>query len=157
MMEFSKPMNLSISEFNPDEAIKSTINFVSKKIEQENVKVATELLVNRKIKADKMWFERIILNLIINALDEMKGGGTLTVKTFIHGDELNVKISDTGKGIPEQVAASLFEPFNTSKRAGSGLGLYNVKKAIELHGGTVSFETGGSGTTFTIKLPVNNS
>lgn len=156
MMEFTKPMNLSFSEFNPDEAIKSTINFISKKAEGQNVKVITELRVNKNIKADKMWFERIILNLIINALDEMKDGGILTIKTFIHGDELNVKVIDTGKGIPEQVAASLFEPFNTSKRTGSGLGLYNVKKAIELHGGKISFETGSSGTTFTIVLPMNN-
>ncbi len=97
---------------------------------------------------------RVLSNLILNAVDAMPEGGTLTIQTGREGDWNWVRITDTGIGIPPEVAAHLFEPFYTTKR-GTGLGLTVSKAIVQRHGGEISFEsTPGRGTTFWVRLPV---
>lgn len=97
-------------------------------------------------------------NLIDNAVDAMKGHGTLTLRTRLDGDHAVVEVTDTGHGVPEEVRGRLFEPFVTTKPMGegSGLGLDNAKRIIEKrHGGTLSYTTGPGGTTFSARLPLS--
>lgn len=97
-------------------------------------------------------------NLIDNAVDAMKGHGTLTLRTHRDGDHAVVDVTDTGHGVPEEVRGQLFEPFVTTKPMGegSGLGLDNAKRIIEKrHRGTLTFTTGPGGTTFTARLPLS--
>jgi signal transduction histidine kinase len=96
-------------------------------------------------------------NLIDNAVEAMSGHGGLRLRTARDGDQAVVEVTDEGPGIPAEVRDRVFEPFVTTKSAGqgSGLGLDNVKRIIEKrHGGTVSFTTGPTGTTFTVRLPL---
>jgi signal transduction histidine kinase/DNA-binding response OmpR family regulator len=153
MMEYAKQMKITIEEFDPVASIGETLDFIGHKAKSEHVIIKKELKATSKVKADRMWFERVLLNLYMNAMDEMKDGGELTVTTFEDGEDLILKIGDTGKGIPEEIKNKIFEPFNTSKKTGTGLGLYNVKKAIELQGGKIDFITSSHGTVFTIHLP----
>ena len=153
MMEYAKQMKITIEEFDPAASIGETLNFIGHKAKVENVTIKKDLKVASKVKADRMWFERVLLNLYMNAMDEMKGGGELTVSATEDAENLIVKIGDTGSGIPEEIKNKIFEPFNTSKKTGTGLGLYNVKKAIELQGGKIDFVTSKQGTVFTIHLP----
>ncbi|WP_053204374.1 ATP-binding protein [Jiangella muralis] len=97
-------------------------------------------------------------NLIDNAVDAMKGHGTLTLSTRLDGDHAVVEVADTGHGVPEEVRGRLFEPFVTTKPMGegSGLGLDNAKRIIEKrHRGTLSYTTGPGGTTFSTRLPLS--
>jgi signal transduction histidine kinase len=107
------------------------------------------------------------LNLVLNAIDAMPDGGTLCVRTSLDrvrdrdSHELvpvaRVEFSDTGVGIPPEVQARLFEPFFTTKEHGSGLGLSISFGIIESHGGEVTVASqAGTGTTFTIRLPVRD-
>jgi signal transduction histidine kinase/DNA-binding response OmpR family regulator len=153
MMEYAKQMKITIEEFDPVASIGETLDFIGHKAKSEKVIIKKELKVTSRVKADRMWFERVLLNLYMNAMDEMKDGGELTVTAFEDGEDLVLKIGDTGKGIPEEIKNKIFEPFNTSKKTGTGLGLYNVKKAIELQGGKIDFITSSHGTVFTIHLP----
>ncbi|MBT3260200.1 MAG: GHKL domain-containing protein, partial [Deltaproteobacteria bacterium] len=97
-------------------------------------------------------------NLIHNALQAMKNQGDLTVKTIENDGIIRVSVSDTGTGIPEEIRGKIFQPFYTTKAAGegSGLGLDIVSKIVKKHNGTIDFESEiGTGTTFTVSLPVD--
>jgi signal transduction histidine kinase len=96
-------------------------------------------------------------NLIDNAADAMPDGGTLTLRTSHDEANAYVEVADTGAGIPADVRSHLFEPFVTTKPpgTGSGLGLDNARRIVEQrHGGSLTFETGPTGTTFRVRLPL---
>jgi signal transduction histidine kinase len=96
-------------------------------------------------------------NLLDNAIDAIGESGEITVRTRRDGDCILVDIADTGSGIPAPARTHVFEPFYTTKAVGegTGLGLDTVRRiVVERHGGSVTFDTGDSGTTFHIWLPL---
>jgi signal transduction histidine kinase len=100
--------------------------------------------------------EMAIINLVVNAIHAMDGGGTLTVTTAAIGEQAVVTVADTGHGIPEDIRASIFEPFFTTKPEGkgTGLGLSTVLMIVERHLGRIEVDSApGRGTTFRILLP----
>jgi two-component system, OmpR family, sensor histidine kinase VicK len=100
-------------------------------------------------------FRRVLLNLVQNALDAMPQGGTLTLRGWQAASHVHLDISDTGTGIPADQLAQIFEPLYTTKQTGTGLGLYMVREIIAAHDGEIRVTSQvGSGTTFTITLPV---
>ena len=110
-------------------------------------------------------FNQVVLNLVVNAahaIDDViakpGGKGTITVSTRRDGEHVEVRIRDTGTGIPESARAKIFDPFFTTKAVGKGTGqgLYIAHAVIaKKHGGTLTFETEmGKGTTFIIRLPL---
>jgi signal transduction histidine kinase len=112
-------------------------------------------------------FNQVVLNLVVNAAhaigDTIKEGenrkGTITVTTRRDGDWVEVRIRDTGTGIPEDARGKIFDPFFTTKGVGKGTGqglaiAHSV--IVDKHGGTIAFETElGKGTVFIIRLPLN--
>ena len=96
-------------------------------------------------------FKQAILNLCKNAVEAMDGGGVLTLKAYGADGAVVLEISDTGCGVPDDIAA--FELFQTTKIAGTGLGLPIVRQIVSAHGGTVDYSSDGARTTFTIRLP----
>ncbi len=96
--------------------------------------------------------KQVFLNLTKNALEAMPSGGQLTVTLRAEKEWVVVEVIDTGVSIPDDV--DVFEPFKTTKPAGTGLGLPIVKQIIAAHGGSIEFESKcGTGTTFRITLP----
>jgi signal transduction histidine kinase/putative methionine-R-sulfoxide reductase with GAF domain len=104
---------------------------------------------------DEQKLMRVFHNLASNAIEAMPDGGQLQVTIDRDGDELTWAVSDTGSGIPDQIRGRLFELFATGRKGGTGLGLAIVKKIIDDHRGTIRPETGPSGTTFVIRMPVS--
>jgi two-component system sensor histidine kinase HydH len=100
-------------------------------------------------------FHQMLLNLLLNALEAMPGGGILTIKAVLKDNNtLTVEISDTGSGIPEEDMEKIFDPYYTTKSTGTGLGLAIVQKIVEAHGGTIRADSSpGRGTAMTIMLP----
>jgi signal transduction histidine kinase len=97
-------------------------------------------------------------NLIDNAADAMGDSGVLTLRTRADDDAVFVEITDDGPGVPEEVRATLFDAFVTTKATGegSGLGLENARRIVERrHGGSLSYSTGPEGTTFCVRLPLH--
>ena len=95
-----------------------------------------------------------LMNLVLNAVQAMPGGGTLSVRTSADGAALRLEVADTGCGMTEEQAGHVFEPFYTTKSQGLGLGMPYAQKVIEQHRGTVCIESRpGAGTTIRVELP----
>jgi two-component system sensor histidine kinase FlrB len=117
--------------------------------------------ITKPVQCDDSLLKQVFLNLIINAVDAMPDGGTLTLDgelcTFERGEMIKITISDTGGGIPEEVQSRIFDPFFTTKNKGTGLGLSIVHNAIQAHGGMIEVDSSREkGTTFTIILPIQS-
>jgi signal transduction histidine kinase len=106
---------------------------------------------------DEQKLMRVFHNLTSNAIEAMPEGGRLRVVIDRDGDDLVWTVQDTGQGIPAQVRGRLFELFATGRKGGTGLGLAIVKKIIDDHRGTIRPESGPSGTTFVIRMPLHRA
>ena len=95
-----------------------------------------------------------LMNLMLNAIEAMPKGGTLSITIDQTDQTLRLEIADTGPGIGEEEAKKIFEPFYTTKEQGLGLGMPYAKKIIDQHGGTISLNSRpGEGTTIIVALP----
>jgi signal transduction histidine kinase len=121
----------------------------------ENVKVSVKVEAEaRKIAADSTYINRIIHNLVNNAVQAMPNGGKLTINAYKETKDVVISVKDTGVGISEATKGKLFTPMFTTKAKGQGFGLPVIKRMTEALGGTVSFESQeGKGTTFRVRLP----
>jgi nitrogen fixation/metabolism regulation signal transduction histidine kinase len=107
----------------------------------------------RPIQADAEQMTRVLRNLILNAIDAMPEGGTLTVRTVALGTGTRLEVSDTGQGLTPEECQRLFTPYYTTKTHGTGLGLAIVQSVVSDHKGRISVESEkGQGTTFRIDL-----
>ncbi|MGZ4912771.1 MAG: MEDS domain-containing protein [Halobacteriota archaeon] len=97
---------------------------------------------------------RVFSNLFLNAMQAMPKGGTLTIDAEATDGTIAIHVTDTGTGIPADMREKIFSPLTTGKAKGTGLGLAVVKRIVEAHNGTITFESAeGKGTTFTVTLP----
>jgi signal transduction histidine kinase len=107
------------------------------------------------IKTDAMYLKRVMINLVINAVQAMPDGGKLTISATVEAGKVLISVSDTGVGIPEEIKPNLFKPMFTTKAKGQGLGLAVVKRLVEALGGSISVESHvGRGSKFTVSLPL---
>lgn len=107
------------------------------------------------VEADPRTLEQIIVNLITNALQAMPSGGTLSIALAPAGEMVEMKVADTGPGIPPQILDRIFDPFFTTKKDGTGLGLAIARRILAAHKGTIRAESfPDAGTVFTVQLPV---
>jgi signal transduction histidine kinase len=111
-----------------------------------------------EIDADADLLHRAFQNLVLNALDAMPAGGTLTMRTSEHEGFIRIDVADTGKGLTQEECSRLFTPYYTTKVQGTGLGLAIIQSVISDHHGTISVSSDeGRGTTFRIELPQRQS
>jgi len=160
LLTFAKPSEPKFESINPDTLIQNVINLLSPQLAKSNIKTSTEL-TNKpiNIQADPSLLKQALLNIIMNAIDAMPDGGTLSVITnssnviLAKAGIFTIEISDTGCGISPEDLKHIFEPFYTKKEKGTGLGLAITQGIIEKHGGTITVKSElGKGTGFTINL-----
>ena len=102
--------------------------------------------------------EQVLMNLILNAIQATAEGGEIAIRTHQNEEYCEIKVSDTGSGIPADIRAHIFDPFFTTKKTGegTGLGLSVSLGIVERHGGQLVVESEvGEGTTFTVRLPIS--
>ena len=105
---------------------------------------------------DATQLQQVLVNLVKNAMQAMTTGGVLTLQTGETSDGVWVSVADTGGGVPQEQINRIFEPFYTTKKKGSGLGLMIVQRIVSAHNGRVEVESNvGRGATFRVWLPLH--
>jgi signal transduction histidine kinase len=160
LLHFGRPSRPEFAYVDINNLVKKTLFFVAQHPEAKNIHRVKELTRDLPyVWADEKQIQQVLFNIIINAIQSMKSGGTLSIQTEAvedHGQEkVQISITDTGSGIAEEDLAKIFIPFHTTKNQGTGLGLPISRQLLEQHGGSIAVKSRvGDGTTFTIALPV---
>ena len=134
--------------------IEEVLDFNEPEAQKQNVQVNREIQALPPVQLDQSQFKQALLNLIINGVQAMENGGTLTVRAKPLNEGVQIDVEDTGQGIQPEQLDKIFDLFISTKAEGTGVGLTIVKQIIEGHGGCVSVESNpGHGTKFSILLP----
>jgi PAS domain S-box-containing protein len=157
---FARPLELKMEKVNLSEMMERILARWTPRFQQS--KVRCQPLLQHEIppaSVDPRTFERVLVNLISNALEAMADGGTISVSVGMaeegRKDQLELKVADTGPGIPADQIDRIFDPFFTTKKDGTGLGLAISRRIMTAHRGTIQVESfPDAGTVFTIHLPV---
>jgi signal transduction histidine kinase len=119
--------------------------------------IAAELKLDDKlgeVAADPDLLHRALANLVLNAIDAMPQGGTLTLRTRAGAENFFIEVADTGTGLSKEECDRLFTPYYTTKEHGTGLGLAIAQSVVSDHNGRIAVKSAtGQGTTFVIELP----
>jgi PAS domain S-box-containing protein len=136
--------------------LRETLALLEPELEERNVKVSLELAASAPLLAmDGGQIKQALYNLLKNAFQSLPAdGGRIDILSRVTDYEVTLTIRDHGTGIPPEIMGSLFEPYHSTKKSGSGLGLLIVRRILREHGGEIEIEsTKGEGTTVTISLP----
>ncbi|MFN3652794.1 MAG: sensor histidine kinase [Armatimonadota bacterium] len=125
---------------------------------QEGATVTLELADGLPmIPADPQLLDAALRALLRNAMDAVLQGGSVVVSTSTAEDTVSISVQDSGDGVPEEVLSQIFQPFFTTRRGRSGLGLPLVAKVARAHGGSARVLTGGQGTRVELRLPIESA
>ena len=156
--DFSKMPAPQFTRVNVNETLRSVIRLFEPQFTAVGKPtITTEYFITEplpEIDADADLLHRAFQNLVLNALDAMPAGGTLTLRTLERQGNTRIEVADTGKGLTPEECSRLFTPYYTTKQQGTGLGLAIVQSVISDHHGSISVSSDPDrGTTFLIELP----
>ncbi|MEA3435548.1 MAG: ATP-binding protein [Thermodesulfobacteriota bacterium] len=160
LLEFTRQTRHLMQPHDINQTISRTLFLLENQTLFHNIEIKKNIIPTPPpILADTQQLNHMFMNIILNAAQAMEGNGKLTIKTFKSpdGNWLNIEISDTGPGIPEDVLPHIFNPFFTTKEEGkgTGLGLSMVYGIVENHEGKIAAKSKpGQGTTFIIEFPI---
>jgi nitrogen fixation/metabolism regulation signal transduction histidine kinase len=160
--DFSKMPTPQFAKVNVNEVLRSAVRLFEAQFNAVGKPtITTEFFLTEplpEIDADADLLHRAFQNLVLNALDAMPAGGTLTLRTFERDRNIRIEVADTGKGLTPEECSRLFTPYYTTKQQGTGLGLAIVQSVVSDHHGTISVASDeGRGTSFKIDLPQRQS
>jgi two-component system nitrogen regulation sensor histidine kinase NtrY len=159
--DFSKMPKPQVDEVDMRDVLLRVIRLYGPSLQQQKcpIEIVSEISADRlPVSVDGELMHRALSNLVLNAMDAMPDGGTLTIAAARHGNNIRVTIADTGKGMTQEECERLFTPYYTTKQKGTGLGLAIVQSVIADHHGTIGVESNpGRGTMFIIDLPANDA
>jgi two-component system sensor histidine kinase HydH len=161
LLEFARPVAPDRKPTPPATIVDEALALVSEDAQFRRVAVEKKLAEGLPdVLVDPMQIRSALLNVLLNALEAMGDGGTLTIETAATGSAegpptVTLSVTDTGEGMSAEEVGKLFEPFYTTKPRGTGLGLTVVSRVVEQNGGRVSVKSArGEGTTFSLVLPI---
>lgn len=158
-INFAKPGSPNLNPCRIEEVIEKNITFLSMQMEEKGYTIQKDYQnFLPEIHADADMLYQSFLNILINAMQAMPGGGTIAVSIRSNGKIVSINFEDEGQGIADEILEKIWDPFFTTKEMGTGLGLGMVKNIIESHGGNIQIvnRTEG-GTQVTVELPVEIS
>jgi len=158
LLDFAKPSEVKMKPTPLQPVLAHAIRLVQQDAEKKNIEIRFSPDPNLPpVRLDSDRFSQCILNLFLNAIEAMSGGGVLSVRSFSGGDhQVGLEIEDTGGGIAPEDLPKIFDPYFTTKPAGTGLGLAVVHKIIEAHHGSIRVRsTPGEFTRFSLFLPAD--
>jgi two-component system NtrC family sensor kinase len=163
LLTFSRTAPLNVAPTNLNTVIDRCVRLVQHQFEMNGVELQLEVAEDLPlVQCDGAQIEQVLLALVMNAIDAMPRGGSLWIRTRVIAakDEVQLEVRDDGTGIAPEILPHLFEPFQTTKESGRGvgLGLAVSRGIVERHGGRIEVQSEiGKGTTFSVTLPLNPS
>jgi len=158
LKDFSHIDEAEWQETDINHSLESTLNLVGSLLKHK-AEVICDFVPLPPVHCIPAQLNQVFMNLLLNAVQAIETSGVITLRTRVEDDNVRIEISDTGQGIPDAVQKRIFEPFFTTKPVGKGpgLGLSIAWDIVKRHAGRIEVESKpGTGTTFTISLPVTS-
>ena len=158
LMDFARPAALALTQQPLAPILQAVLALMEANLAHHKIELVLDVLPETpEIPFDSDKLKQAFMNVVLNAMEAMPQGGVLKVSTIMGEDRVGIKVVDNGVGISAEDLAHLFEPFFTKKTRGTGLGLANVKRILEEHGGNVEIESAlGEGTEVLLWLPLSS-
>lgn len=161
LMDFARAGDMQVKPLNVHEFLEHLLGIVFPKASAQRIRVHHRFARRHSIviRADEALMTQLFTNLIFNAIESMQAGGVLTVETGIsdRAGMADIRVADTGCGIPADKLGMVFQPFFSTKPSGTGMGLPVCYGIVEKHGGHIDIKSeAGKGTTVTVWLPLSS-
>ena len=154
LLSFARKEEFHFTEQDVVDVVRTTLNRFTEHAQNGAVAFRLDGAASVPATIDEEKFRRILVNLLTNALDAVNSDGLVTVSVQALGPDVEIRVSDNGRGLSSEEQERIFEPFFTTKEKGTGLGLAIAKKIVEGHGGRMTVSsTLGQGASFTVTLP----
>ena len=154
LLQFSSDRDPQREAFRISSLVEELFAALGPQLAAQGIRPAADVPERLSITADRHMLRRALLNLVLNAVDAMPGGGRVEIRAAARADAVELEVADTGGGLSEETLARAFEPFFTTKSGGTGLGLAIVYRVAEVHQGEVSAANRpGGGASFTLRIP----
>jgi len=154
LLHFTSDRDPQLRTFPLRGLVEELVASLSLQLEAQTIRASIDIPPDQQVTADRDMIRRALLNLMLNAVDAMPQGGTLSVRSVCRAEGIELEVADTGPGLSDEALRRAFEPFYTTKPAGTGLGLAIVFRIAEVHRGAVAAANDPhGGAVFTIRLP----
>jgi signal transduction histidine kinase len=163
LLEYARPLEPHIEHVDINRLVTESVNTASRTYSEKHPRLIWELSKNLPdLPVDSILMEQAFTAIAANAFEAINTNGLVSIKTELierdgHSEHMEIIISDDGRGVSKEIQPKLFRAFMTSRDGGTGLGLAQAKKIVDLHGGEIGLESSpGRGTSVAIRLPVRN-
>jgi len=154
-LDFTRPPEMHQEEASLKSLLEEVLSVEGPQMDKANIKVVTRFSDVPPVLVDKELLKQGLMNLLVNAVEAMPEGGQLTASLARRGEMAEIQITDTGRGIAPENRQRVFQLFFTTRPKGSGIGLASTFRTVQLHNGSIEFDSEvGRGTTFRIELPL---
>ncbi len=154
-LDFMRPQELRLEETRLDGLLDEVAAIARPQMERSGVELERQYADLSPVRVDRPLLTQALVNLVFNAVQAMPSGGRLTLGLERRGESAEIRIADTGQGIAPEHRSRIFQLFFTTRPGGSGIGLASAYKAVQLHDGSIDFDSHvGRGTTYRIELPL---
>jgi C4-dicarboxylate-specific signal transduction histidine kinase len=158
LLQYARPGEYAgyVEAVDPEQAIDDSLVLVQHLLSRTQITVVRGGRATRRAAVNRQELQQVLINGIVNAIQAMPEGGTLTLTSRDAGEsQIEIEIGDTGPGFPHELVSGAFRPFATTKKEGTGLGLWISKSLVERYGGDIRARNrdGGPGAVLTVVLP----
>jgi signal transduction histidine kinase/FixJ family two-component response regulator len=160
MLDFYRPSQQSREFTDVNQLIQSVLALLEKQLQKQGINVEMDMARQLpRVQMARNQIQQVFFNIVLNAMEAMPTGGEIAITSWRLEDQVAVTFHDTGPGVPDDVRPSIFEPFNSTKKQGTGLGLSVSYSIVDAHGGTLELsnsteKNGETGAKFRVVLPI---
>ena len=155
-LDFTRPVELQLDNVLLQDLVREIVELARPQTDAANIRVSVQQEADGvEVRVDRDLLKQAVLNVVVNAMQAMPEGGELRFESSASKDNAELRISDTGPGIPPELRDKIFRLYFSTKSEGSGIGLAMTFRIVQIHDGTIDFTSEpGKGTTFVICLPI---